>query len=76
MNTLFTMQAVESKSVCSKILSSLFSVAVYINGWIPTITIIKLILKKSELINNSKTCKSNFVAYLNYEGSTPDFLVL
>lgn len=43
--------------------------------WIPTVTLIKLILKKSELKKNSKTRKSNFPGHLNYKGSIPAFLV-
>lgn len=66
----------EGKSVCSKVLRRFFCVVVYISGWIPTITVIKLILKKSELIKNSKTSKSNFPAYLNYKVSIPASSVL
>lgn len=64
---MYDSKAVEGKSVCSEVLSRLFCVVAYINGWIPTITIIKPILKKSELNKNFNTCKSYFPAYLNYK---------
>lgn len=62
---MYDSKAKEGKSVCSKVLSGLFCVVAYINGWIPTITIIKLTLKKSELNKNLNTCKNKFPAYLN-----------